>query len=202
MAYKSIAAIEAIEGGSGSGLLPAGAYVAVITEAHITTTKKGEIALLVTWDVAEGEHVGHFGAAQFGHTEWLMLEGKGAPYAAHRLDVIGTSNSQPPVTFNARLIADQYAAQFDAAGRTGQVPVNEFSGRYVGFVIGTEDNAYNGNVSQRNYVAKWLTPGEVRSGKTLDGKPITIPAHRAAKAPAASAPAAQPAPMSEDPIPF
>lgn len=200
--YQSIAAIEATEGGAGADLLPAGAYVAVITSAQITNSKAGKIKLVIDWDVAEGEHVGHFGGAQYGHTEHLVMEDKAASYTAHKLDVLGTSNSNPPVTFNARIIADQYAAQFDATGRIGQVPVTEFVGRYIGFIVGTEDNVYNGNVTQRNFVSKWLTPAEVRSGKTIDGKPLTIPAHRAAKPQAASAPAAQPATMADDEIPF
>lgn len=204
MAFTPLNSADAIEGGAGADLLPAGAYVCVITDAKISQSKKGQIALLVTWDVAEGEHVGHFGAAQYGHTEWLMLEGNGAPYSTHKINVISASNSQPPVTFDALGVANQYATQYDAMGRIGDMPVAELVGRYVGLVIGTEDQAYQGNVSTRNVVSKWLTPAEVRAGKTADGKPISVPKHKALSPSAAQAAQAQAAPatIADDEIPF
>lgn len=220
MAYQPISSIEAAEGGAGSGMLPAGAYICIITDAVISKSKKGEIALLLTWDVADGEHAGHFAGSMYGHTEWLMLEGKGAPYAAARLDKVTASNSKPPVTFDARGLADRYAVAFDTAGRVGQMPAPEFAGRFVGLVVGTEDEVYNGKVQHRNFVDRWVTPDEVRAGRYADSKgaahEIRVPAHRdrtngaTATAPAAPAyqatayqePMAYSAPMADAAIPF
>lgn len=191
MAFQPIDSSEAIETGARADVLPAGAYVCVITDAHITKSKAGKIALVATWDVAEGEHAGHFAGAQYGHTEWIMLESKsGSPedeaktrgYAAHKLDRISQSNSQPPVTFDAGAIVNRYAAQYDQTGRVGQLPVSELAGRYVGLVVGTLDETYNGSVQHRNEVAGWYTVAEVRAGKYADKngnvREIRIPAHK------------------------
>lgn len=218
--YQPISTIEAVEGGAGSGLLPAGAYICVITDAVISKSKKGEIALLLTWDVADGEHAGHFAGSMYGHTEWLMLEGKGAPYAAARLDKLSAANGTMIAPFDARGLADRYAVAFDTAGRAGQMPVPEFAGRLVGLVIGTEDELYNGKVQHRNFVDRWVTPEEVRAGRYIDSKgaahEVRVPAHRdrtggaQATAPAAPAyqmpayqePTAYAAPMADAAIPF
>lgn len=214
MAYQPISGIEAAEGGAGSGVLPAGAYVAVITDAAISKSKKGEIALLLTWDVADGEHAGHFAGSMYGHTEWLMLEGKGAPYAAARLDKVTASNSMPPVTFDARALADRYAVAFDTGGRMGQMSVPEFAGRFVGLVVGTQDEVYNGKVQHRNYVDRWITPDEVKAGRYVDSKgavhEVKTPTHRdntkaaqpaapAYQQPAAAAPQAYTQPVYQAP---
>lgn len=204
MAFTPLNVENAIEGGAGGGLLPAGAYVCKITEAHVTQSKKGQIALVLTWDVAEGPQADFFAGSQYGHTEWLMLEGNAAPYTTHKLKVIGESNTQPPITFDAVGTANQYAAAYDNGGRIGQADAGMFAGRYVGLLVGTEDSLYKGEVRQRNTVVRWLTPAEVRAGKTADGKQITVPRHKAlatGQAPQAQAQAAN-AQLADEDIPF
>ena len=191
MAFQPLSASEIIETGGAADLLPAGAYVCVVTEAHLTTSKVGKMALVVTWDVAEGEHVGHFVGAQYGHTEWVMLESNsGSPqdeertrgFAAHKLDRISRSNSQGAVSFDAMALVSGMAVQFEAGGKIGQMPVPQLTGKYVGLVVGTVDETYKGKVQHRNEVAGWYTVEEVRAGKYADKdgmlRDIRIPAHK------------------------
>lgn len=207
MAYQPLAGAERKELGGGSEILPPGAYCCIITDARLTTSKKGDMALLVTWDVAEGEHKGHFGGAEFGHTEWLMLEGNGAPYAAARLDKVSASNSVPPVNFDAVGTADAAAIAYDQTGRKGQMPVPLFIGRAIGLVVGIEESSYNGSERERNFVDRWITPDEVRAGKYTDSKgavhDVRIPERRVERKAAQPAQAAQAAlPLADEEIPF
>lgn len=210
MAYVPLSSIEGKESSGGAELLPAGAYVCVFTDARLVKSKSSErVNLKLDWDVAEGEHVGHFGAAQYGHSVWLGIEGDGAAYTRHKLDRISMSNSQPPVTFNAAEIVDRYAAQFFAGGCVGELPITEFVGRYVGLVVGTSDELYKGNVQHRNDVAQWVTVAEARAGKYTDSKgqirDIRIPAHKDKTGGARSAqsqPMSTADAMSQDEIPF
>ena len=85
--------VEEKRAGSGIQTLPSGAYKCSITAAKYVTTKKGECALMVVWDVADGEHRGHFAdkffdGKDFRHNDYLMLEGKGLGIAKHKLHVL------------------------------------------------------------------------------------------------------------------
>lgn len=208
MAYTPISKIERKELGGGSPLLPPGAYICIITDARLSKSKKGDMALLVTWDVAEGEHKGHFGGAEFGHTEWLMLEGGGAPYAAARLDKVTAANSVPPVSFDAAATADAAAAAYDQSGRIGEMPVPLFIGRAIGLVVGIEESDYKGSTRERNFVDRWITPDEVRAGKYTDSKgavhDVRIPEKRVERKqqPTQPAQATQDSLLADEEIPF
>ena len=210
MAYTPLASIKRKElGGSGAGVLPAGAYVCVITEARLSKSKKGDMALLVTWDVAEGEHKGHFSGSDFGHTDWVMLEGNGAPYGASKLDKLSAANSGGPVSFDAVGAVDVEAAKYDEMGRTGEWAVQILSGKMIGLVVGTRTSTLGDNTREENFVDRWVTPDEIRAGKYTDSsgavKDIRIPSHRtenrgAPSTPKTSANTAQVVP--DDELPF
>lgn len=182
MTYTPLSQTEAVEATGGTDLLPAGAYVCVITDARLEKSKKGNVNLKIDWDVAEGPHAGHFAGAQYGHSAWLGIEGKSAGYTKYKLDRVSMSNSNPPVTFDAPGIVDRYAMQFFSGGCVGEMPVAELTGRFVGLVVGTSDELYNGEVQHRNEVAQWVTASEARAGKYTDSKgrivDIRIPAHK------------------------
>ena len=83
--------------GGGVSTLPSGAYKCQITKAEFVTTKKGAAALVVVWDVAEGEHKGHFSEAffegkDFRHNDYLMLEGKALGMTKHKLHALADAN--------------------------------------------------------------------------------------------------------------
>ena len=182
MAYTPLTQVAPQESTGGADVLPAGAYVCVVTDARLVKSKAGKVNLKLDWDVAEGEHAGHFGAAQYGHSQWLGVEDSAAGYTRHKLDRISLSNSNPPVTFDAAALVDRYVAQYFAGGCIGEMPVTELVGRYVGLVVGTVDEMWQGEVQHRNDVAQWVTVAEVRAGRYTDqmGKirDIKIPRHR------------------------
>lgn len=182
MARVRLTSAERKDFTSGAEILPAGAYVCIITEARIAKSKKGKINLLVTWDVAEGEFANHFNGAQYGHTEWLSLEDEGANYTAARLDKVSQSNSVTPVTFDAPIVIDAAADAYEQMGCTGEYDVAQMKGRMIGLIVGTRTETYQGKTNDRNFVAQWVTPDEVRAGKYKDSKgmehDITIPKHR------------------------
>lgn len=208
MAYTPLSQTAPQEGGGSADVLPAGAYVAVITDARIVKSKSGKVNVKLDWDVAEGPHAGHFGGAQYGHSCYLGIEDNAAPYTRFKLDRISMSNSNPPVTFDAPGTVDRYAAQFFAGGCVGEIPMPEFPGRFVGLVVGTVDELYKGEVQHRNDVAQWVTAAEARAGKYTDAKgqlrDIKVPAHKDKTQGQAAQPAAAPAQpdMAQDDIPF
>lgn len=194
--------------GGGSALLPPGAYCCIITDARMAVSKKGDMALIVTWDVADGEHKGHFSGKEFGHSSWIMLQGNGAPYGATSLAKISDSNSVPPVSFDAFAAANEAMAAFEQSGKIGQLPVPLFIGRSVGAVVGVRSRESDGKEYEENFVDRFITPDEVRAGKYTDSKgamrDIRIPEYRKSK-PAQPAQPTQPAQASllaDEDIPF
>lgn len=186
MAYIPMAETEAQSMGGEFGLLEPGAYIAVITEAYFTKSKKGDAAMVIKYDIADGDHKGFFSAQQYPPQEWLMAEGKGAPYSRYRLDCITTSNSSATTTFDAVKVYDYYAMQYINGGKIGDLMADHFKGRYFGVVINIEDYEYKGEAKQRNYIAEWHTAQEIKAGQYTDKngtiKQISVPkAHKKGK---------------------
>ena len=57
MAYVPMAETEAQSMGGKFGLLEPGAYIAVITEAYFTKSKKGDAAMVIKYDIADGDQI-------------------------------------------------------------------------------------------------------------------------------------------------
>lgn len=187
--------------GGGVELLPPGAYCCIITNAVMTLSKKGDMAIIVTWDVAEGEHKSHFSGSEFGHSSWIMLQGNGSPYGATSLAKISDSNSVPPVSFDAFAAANEAMAAFEISGKIGQLPVPLFVGRSVGAVVGIRSRESDGKEYEENFVERFITPDEVRAGKYTDSKgvvrDIRIPKYQKSE-PAQSAQTSQQAQATQD----
>lgn len=195
MARMKLAGIESREAGDGGSFdLAPGVYVARITSADLMFSKKKEEALVVTWDVAEGDCTGFFSRSEYPPKEWLMLEGAGAPFAKWKLEQISASNSNPPVTFDAVAAVDAY--QHDT-----------LVGKLVGLVVGFERyTKNNGSDGTRNFVARWCTAQEARQGWRTDdsGKqvPLEPPAERDSRRPGVSQAAQSATNVADDDIPF
>lgn len=189
MPHINWGSVEEQRAGSGIQTLPSGAYHCVITAAKYVTTKKGEDALVVVWDVASGEHKGHFSdkffdGKDFRHNDYLMLEGKGLGIAKHKLHVLADAN--PGFTPSACIEQDQ---------------TQPFVGKSVYMLLQERRYTYNGRNQSETRVVDWLSPDEFRSG---DFKvPDTIDERVAQPEPAVvHAPSAPVTELAEDDIPF
>lgn len=172
MAYQPLAGIERKDGGMGASVLPAGAYSCVILDARVNRSKaKGTLQVMITYDIAEGEHKGHFGSSEFGNSTWLGLEDGSSSYTAAKLDKLSASNSVPPVTFDAVAAVDAAVMAYLASG-VGEMPIDQFTGKVIGFVIGVEVENYKGEQRERNFVDRWVTPYEVKTGRFTDSKGV------------------------------
>ena len=185
MPYTPMSNVQPKEVTQGAGVLPAGKYVCIITDARYTKSKKGHGALVLYWDVAQGEHAGHFSASQYPPQEWFMLEGdepifseRIAPFVRYRLDCISKSNSVPPVTFDASAACDEGAIEYFNRGKIGELPAQKFVGQTFGAVIGIEDytSTKTGETKQRNYIVVWYPVNEILTGQHTDssGKVLDI----------------------------
>lgn len=156
-------------------VLPSGAYECRITKAEFVTTKRGEPALMVVWDVAAGEHAGHFSDSffdgkDFRHNDYLMLSGKGLGMAKHKLHALADSN--PGFKPTSAIEADQ---------------PQPFVGKTCYLLVQERKYTYNGRDQSEVNVVDWLSPDEFRSGgfkvpDTIDertpdaGQPVHAPA--------------------------
>lgn len=175
--------------GGGVSTLPSGAYKCAITKAEFVTTKKGAAALVVVWDVAEGEHKGHFSGAffegkDFRHNDYLMLEGKALGMTKHKLHALADSN--PGFKPTAAIDADQ---------------AQPFIGKTCYLLIQERKYTYNGRDQSEVRVVDWLSPDEFRAGdykvpETLDEREV-----QAAPAAVHAPDAPQPDVYDED-VPF
>lgn len=175
--------------GGGVSTLPSGAYKCSITKAEFVTTKKGAAALVVVWDVAEGEHKGHFSDAffegkDFRHNDYLMLEGKALGMTKHKLHALADANPG----FKPTAAIDQDHAQ-------------PFVGKACYLLLQERKYTYNGRDQSETRVVDWLSPDEYRAG---DFKvPETLDEREAHAAPAAvHAPTGPAIEVAEDDIPF
>lgn len=175
--------------GGGVSALPSGAYKCAITKAEFVTTKKGAAALVVVWDVAEGEHKGHFSGAffegkDFRHNDYLMLEGKALGMTKHKLHALADAN--PGFKPTAAIDADQ---------------AQPFVGKTCYLLLQERKYTYNGRDQSEVNVVDWLSPEEFRAGdykvpETLDEREAQ-PA-----APTVHAPSAPVVDVADDDIPF
>lgn len=152
MPYIDWSNVEESEGSAGSRDLPAGGYVCQITKAEFTKTKAGQDALVLVYDIAEGQFKGHFGAEfyankDFRHRDYLMLEGRALGMTKHKLHMLADSN--PGFDPTAAINADQAGA---------------FVGKLAGLVIGQELYTYNGRDYARNDVVAWKSVDAIRKG--------------------------------------
>lgn len=175
--------------GGGVSTLPSGAYRCQITKAEFVTTKKGAAALVVVWDVADGEHKGHFSEAffegkDFRHNDYLMLEGKALGMTKHKLHALADANPD----FKPTVAIDQDQAQ-------------PFVGKTCYLLLQERKYTYNGRDQSETRVVDWLSPDEFRTG---DFKvPDTIDERVAQPEPAVvHAPSAPVTELAEDDIPF
>lgn len=175
--------------GGGVSTLPSGAYKCAITKAEFVTTKKGAAALVVVWDVAEGEHKGHFSGAffegkDFRHNDYLMLEGRALGMTKHKLHVLADANPG----FKPTVAIDQDKAQ-------------PFVGKKCYLLLQERKYTYNGRDQSEVRVIDWLSEDEFSDG---DYKvPETLDEREAQAAPTAvHAPAAPAVDVADDDIPF
>lgn len=165
--------------GGGVSILPSGAYKCAITKAEFVTTKKGDAALVVVWDVAEGEHKGHFSDAffdgkDFRHNDYLMLEGRALGVTKHKLHVLADANPS-----------------FRPTVAIGQDQAQPFVGKTCYLLLQERKYTYNGRDQSEVNVVDWLSPEEYRAG---DFKvPDTIDERVAS---------ASPAPVAAPPVPL
>ena len=175
--------------GGGIQTLPSGAYKCAITRAEYVTTKRGESALMVVWDVADGEYKGHFSdkffdGKDFRHNDYLMLEGKGLGIAKHKLHVLADAN--PGFKPTAAIDADQS---------------QPFVGKTCYLLLQERKYTYNGRDQSEVNVVDWLSPDEFRAG---DYKvPDTIDEREPTAAPVAvAAPQPQQPDLYDEDLPF
>lgn len=189
MPHVNWGSVEEKRVGGGIQTLPSGAYKCAITRAEYVTTKRGESALMVVWDVADGEHKGHFSdkffdGKDFRHNDYLMLEGKGLGIAKHKLHALADSN--PGFTPSACIEQDQS---------------QPFDGKTVYLLLQERKYTYNGRDQSEVNVVDWLSPEEYRAG---DFKvPDTIDERVASASPApVAAPPAPPIELADEDLPF
>lgn len=175
--------------GGGASVLPSGAYKCVITSAEFVKTKKGAAALLVLWDVADGEHKGHFSDSffdnkPFRHNDYLMLEGKALGVTKHKLHVLADANPG-----------------FKPTVAIGQDQAQPFVGKTCYLLLQERKYTYNGRDQSEVNVVRWLSPDAYSDG---DYKvPETLDEREAQAAPAAvHAPSAPVTDVADDDIPF
>ena len=175
--------------GGGASILPSGAYKCIITSAEFVKTKKGAAALLVLWDVADGEHKGHFSDSffdnkPFRHKDYLMLEGKALGVTKHKLHVLADANPS-----------------FKPTVAIGQDQAQPFVGKTCYLLLQERKYTYNRRDQSEVNVVRWLSPEEFRAG---DFKvPDTIDERVASPSPApVAAPTAPAIELADEDLPF
>lgn len=143
--------VQASDGNSNGGL-PAGAYVLQIT--NVADNEAAE-RIEVVWDVAEGEHKGHYGDAWGAENPWahsfiVSYKKTAEGLFKHFLDCIEASNPS-----------------FTTAQWQGQCNPQAFVGKLVGASWGTElsDNPDNPDKPRRKKTfPRWFTADQIRKG--------------------------------------
>ena len=155
--------------------LPAGPYVAVITDA---TDNEAKQYVEVVYDIAEGEHKGFYS------DDW----GKSHPYAHH---IFMSYKDTALGMLKGRLEAIQASNPgFDAFSAWDAGRLDMFRGRLVGINLQEEEYERNdGDTGIRLNVAQVVDAQKVRDGlvktrerKTLDAKKAHVPTTQAEKA--------------------
>lgn len=154
--------------------LPAGPYVAVITEA---TDHEDRQYVEIVYDIAEGEHRGYYG------DDW----GKSHPYAHH---IFMSYKDTALGMLKGRLEAIQASNPgFDAFAAWDAGRLDMFRGRLVGINLQEEEYERNdGDTGVRLNVVQVVDAQKVRDGlvktrerKTLDAKKAHAPRTQAEK---------------------
>lgn len=183
--------VEEKRSGGGVSSLPSGAYKCRITKASYVRTKRGQSALLVVWDVADGEYRDHFADGffadkDFRHNDYLMLEGKALGITKHKLHALADSN-----------------AGFKPSDAVAQDLAQPFVGKTCYLLLQERKYTYNGRDQSETRVVDWLSPDEFSSGDVK--VPETID-DREKKTPEAQqvvhAPDPAPVPVADEDIPF
>ena len=155
--------------------LPAGPYVAVITEA---TDNEDKQYVEIVYDIAEGEHKGYYS------DDW----GKSHPYAHH---IFMSYKDTALGMLKGRLEAIQASNPgFDAFAAWDAGRLDMFRGRLVGINLQEEEYERNdGDTGVRLNVVQVVDAQRVRDGlvktrerKTLDAKKAHVPTTQAEKA--------------------
>ena len=155
--------------------LPAGPYVAVITEA---TDNENKQYVEIVYDIAEGEHKGYYS------DDW----GKSHPYAHH---IFMSYKDTALGMLKGRLEAIQASNPgFDAFAAWDAGRLDMLRGRLVGINLQEEEYERNdGDTGVRLNVAQVVDAQRVRDGlvktrerKTLDAKKAHVPTTQAEKA--------------------
>ena len=155
--------------------LPAGPYVAVITEA---TDNENKQYVEIVYDIAEGEHKGYYS------DDW----GKSHPYAHH---IFMSYKDTALGMLKGRLEAIQASNPgFDAFAAWDAGRLDMFRGRLVGINLQEEEYERNdGDTGVRLNVVQVVDAQRVRDGlvktrerKTIDAKKAHVPTTQAEKA--------------------
>lgn len=155
--------------------LPAGPYVAIITDA---TDKEDKQYVEIVYDIAEGEHKGFYS------DDW----GKSHPYAHH---VFFSYKDTALGMLKGRLEAIQASNPgFDAFAAWDAGRLDMFKNRLVGINLQEEEYERNdGDTGVRLNVAQVVDAQKVRDGlvktrerKTLDAKKAHVPTTQSEKA--------------------
>lgn len=176
MGYFGLTQIEPTKPmGGGEWVLPAGAYVCRIDWPSLGRTSTQKEMLSLEWSVAEGERAGFGANSAYPPKENIVLDvdnPKSMGYAAWKLNRITESNPGMQVTVT-NYDGSQVTVPFDAVALVDNKQTDLLKGALVGFLIGVEDytkskGEHAGEDGERNFVAEWLTPQEVRQGFTVD----------------------------------
>lgn len=215
--FASLLGAQAVEPtGSGGWVLPAGAYVCKIKRAYAARTMGGKDCVKIEWVVAEGEHADFGNNTMYPPTETIVVDDKTPKtlgFARFKLDTITRSNPGAKVTWTG-LDGTTQLVDFDASTMVANSRPDYLDGMLVGFLVGIElytksRGEHAGEDGERNIVAKWVTPEDVRRGYTVNDKgeevaltppPVKDSRKKPAETPAQVAAVAQA--MAEDPIPF
>ena len=196
---------EATSTGMGDyAMLPTDGYVCTITDAHFQTTKKGKPAIVLLWDIAEGDAKGFFADdfytnKDFKHHDYLMLD-KPTGILKHKLSQLDRSNDGLRAAAAASVILDP-SEPADKRKRAEQYLARELPGKSIGLVLQERKYTWNGHDQSEWNVTDYCTPDEIRQGHFAMPETIDDRDRGAARTeqPQAAATAVD---VAEDDIPF
>ena len=139
--------------------IPSGGYVCTITSAELKTTKNGDEALVICYDILEGEFAGFFSQdfyanKPFKHNDYIVF-GKSEEslgVAKGKLNRIAESNS---TSF----------AKFDPFSPVNSGHPELFVGKHVGLVLQERLCTYNGRDQHEVKVAWYENVADIKAGK-------------------------------------
>lgn len=193
--------------GGGYRALPSGGYVCTITKASFETTKKGKPALVILWDVAEGDCKGFFedefyANKPFKHNDYILLD-KPTGILKHKVNQLDKSNDGLRCAEAAGVILDRDESQ-ERRRKAVSYLQESLVGKSIGLVLQERKYTYNGRDQSEWSITDYVTPEDVRAGRfdvpdTIDDREAAGDA-RGTQAVASDAPA--PIEVADDDIPF